>query len=366
MGFKKIIYQLFSFVNYYYFPTTLSRENKTVLQDRFRVNFTPKEINFLKKSAATFNYGTDYTGDYWQKPLYTVRLSRVTLLGNSGALVKNGKVIVESAFDQIRLAISPAYRSPAVMFKRRKAGLYTSIFHLPWAETSNFHWFYDCLPRLYTLLQQIKEPINLVVNQDLPAFQLETLQFILKDYPHISIVYQGKKEKWEIEQFIFPGFVTNHSSGFLPAGIAQFLREKIWLGYQVQPQNARTRIYISRSKARKRRILNEDLLTPGLINLGFQVVHAEDLTYAQQVQLFYNAELIVAPHGAGLTNILFSKQCHVLELHPADMIKPHYFLAAKALSFPYNYVIGSNADANLDFTVEVDQVLNTCSELLIK
>ena len=366
MGFKKVIYRLFSFINYYYFPTTLSREAKTILQDRFLVNFTPKETDFLKKSAATFDYNTDYSQGYWQKPLYTVCLANVTLLGNSGALIKNGKIIADSTFDAVRLGISPAYRSPAIMWNRQKAGLYTSIFHLPWAEISNFHWFYDCLPRLYILLQQVKEPINLVVNQKLPAFQSETLEFILKDYPHFSVVYQPKNEKWAIEQFIFPGFVTNHSSGFLPTSIAQFLRDKIWQGYSIPPQNAKTRIYISRSKARKRRILNEKILTESLVKLGFAIVHAEDLTYAQQVQLSFNAEMIVAPHGAGLTNILFSKQCRVLELHPADIIKPHYFLAAKALSFPYDYVIGSKADANLDFTVEVNQVLDKCSELLTK
>ncbi|RDC62015.1 glycosyltransferase family 61 protein [Adhaeribacter pallidiroseus] len=364
MSFKTIIYKLFSCINYYYYPTTLTRETKTVLQDRYRVSFTPEEIDFLKKSAATFDYHTDYTDGYWQKALYTVRLAKVTLLGNSGALVKQNKVIAESTFDAGRLGISPAYRSPAVMWNRHKPGLYTSVFHLPWAETSNFHWFYDCLPRVYILLQQVKEPVKLIVNQNLPAFQLETLQFVITDYPHITVVYQPKTAKWEIEHFIFPGFVTNHSSGFLPARIAHFLREKIWQGYQVQPQNAKTRLYISRSKARKRRILNENMLTEELVKLGFIIVHAEDLTYAQQVQLFYNAAIIVAPHGAGLTNILFSKHCRVLELHPADIMKPHYFLAAKALSFDYFYEMGSKADANLDFTVNVEEILKKYKMLL--
>ncbi|QNF34195.1 glycosyltransferase family 61 protein [Adhaeribacter swui] len=364
MSLRKIVYQFLSWINYYYFPTSLAPESKDVYLERYKVNFTPEEIEFLKKSAATFNYATDYADVYWQKALYTVKLSQVTLLGNSGALVKQEKVISDSTFDQVRLCLSPAYRSPAFMRKRRKTGLYTSIFHLPWAQTSNYHWFYDCLPRLYPLLQQVKDPIQLIVNKDIPAFQLQTLQFVIKDYPHFSITFQSKNEKWELEHYIFPGFTTNHISGYLPAEVAHFLRNKIWQGYQVQALPAKNRIYISRSKARKRRVINEAELIKALIPYNFQVIYAEDLTYAQQVQIFYQAAIVVAPHGAGLTNLLFSEQCSVMELHPVNIIKPHYFLAAKALNFNYDYVLGSNADNNLDFEVRVEQVLAVVSKKL--
>ena len=363
MRLVKYIYNFFSFFNYHYFPTTLNREPKTNSLKGYQVDFSPEETEFLKLSAATFNYVTDYTNGYWQKHLYACTLQNVTLLGNTGAIVKENKVISESAFDQVRLCISPAYRSPAFMWKHRKKGLYTSIFHLPWAQTSNFHWFYDSLPRLYTLLQLIKEPINLVVNKDIPAFQLETLQFIIKDNPNFSLTYISKHKKWKIEKYVFPSFVTNHSSGYLPPELGKFFRNKIWQGYQVQEQTPKTRIYISRSKARKRRVINEEAVIQALTANGFQVVYAEDLTYKQQVQVFYNAALVIAPHGAGLTNILFSKECHVVELHPADIIKPHYFLAAKALSFNYTYVIGSNSDNNLDFSIDIYQLLEKIKEI---
>jgi len=351
-GIKTLVYRFLAFLNYYYFPATLLFQKKKVHLAPHRLDFSPEETVFLTDSAATYGYQTDYAAGYLQKPVYTCALDQVTFLGNSGALVSRQKVIAESAFDQVRLCLSPAFRSPALMWPGRKKGLYTSLLHLPWAHTSNYHWFFDCLPRLYALLQEVREPIQLIVNRDLPSFQLETLQFLIQDHPHFSICYIGKNEKWELEKFLFSSFVTNHSSGYLPAPIASWLAESIRAGYQVPEQDEKKRLYISRSKASKRRVLNENQLMPLLQQHQFVVVHAEELSYRQQVTLFAHAACVVAPHGAGLTNILFSRNCPVLELHPAELVKPHYFLAAKSLGLPYAYVTGPASDDKMNFTID--------------
>lgn len=226
--------------------------------------------------------------------------------------------------------------------------------HLPWAHRSNYHWFFDCLPRLFYLVKVIKEPIIIIVNADISAFQLETLHFILKENLHFQIEYIGKNAKWTVEKFIYASFVTNQNSGFLPNSIANFLREKIWQGYGVTAGTTTTRLYLSRSKASKRRILNENELFKILQQNNFEIIYAEDLTYQEQVKLFYRATHIVAPHGAGLTNILFSKNCSILEIQAADVVKPHYFLAAKSLGHTYDFLLGSESDSKFDFSVEAE------------
>ncbi|MGV3640578.1 MAG: glycosyltransferase family 61 protein [Adhaeribacter sp.] len=351
-GFKTLVYQFLSFLNYYYFPASLLFQKKKVHLPPYRLSFSPEETAFLTSSAGTYGYQTDYSAGFLQKPVFTCTLENVTFLGNSGALVKQNKIIAESAFDQVRLCLSPAYRSPALLWPGRKKGLYTSLLHLPWAHKSNYHWFFDCLPRLYALLEEVREPIQLIVNRDILSFQLETLQFLIKDHPHFRICFIGKNEKWQLEHFLFSSFVSNHSSGYLPAPIAAWLAGKIREGYQVEEKTERTRLYISRSKASKRRVLNEEQLIPLLLQHGFRIVHAEELTYRQQVELFAQAACVVAPHGAGLTNILFARNCSVLELHPADLIKPHYFLAAKALGLPYSYLTGPASAGKMDFTID--------------
>jgi len=351
----KKLFQFFSaFVNYYYQAVSVyNHPKKKSLQPAYLVNFTPEEQQFLEKCAHSFNYVVDYSLGFRQKELFTVMLENVYFLGNSGALVRNGKVITESVFDLMRLTKSPAFRSFALLKSKQKNGLYSSLMHLPWAETSNYHWFLDVLPRLFLLMQGSQEAITLIVAQNMPAFQRETLQFLLEEQSHIRLEVISKQEKWQVNNFILPSFVANHNSGYLPPHIFESLRHKIWEGYQVKLTEKPKRIYISRKKATKRKILNEDQVIAALKPYQVEVIYAEELTYQQQVQLFYNSEVVIAPHGAGLTNVLFCRNAKVLELHPADILKSHYFLLSKGLGFPYFYSIGSNSDANQNFTVSI-------------
>lgn len=354
--FKKAIFQLLNAAGYYFrYTSVLHHPSKKIVAPTQVLYFAEHEQAFLERSAATFNYSLDYTFGYRVKPQIIVKLQDVTFLGNSGALVQDGKVVVESVFDVSRLSKSSAYKTPALLLPKYKKGLYTSVLHLPWAKNNNYHWFFDCLPRLYFLLQQTQEPISIIMRRDLPAYQHDTLQFILQKYPEVKVEYIGKHEKWQTEQFILPSFVSNAQSGYLPMPVSRWLREHIWKGYKVQ-STERKRIYISRSNAKTRRILNEQELLPLLANYNFELIRAEELSYQQQVQLFYNAEAVIAPHGAGLTNLLFSEQCKVLEFHPADLVKTHYFLLCKGLRFSYASIIGTEGDALENYTINVQQV----------
>lgn len=67
------------------------------------------------------------------------------------------------------------------------------------------------------------------------------------------------------------------------------------------------RLYVSRARAQRRRILNEDEITSWLVQQGFMVIHPEDLSVAQQIELFSRATHVVAPGGAALTNMLFMR-----------------------------------------------------------
>jgi capsular polysaccharide biosynthesis protein len=45
-----------------------------------------------------------------------------------------------------------------------------------------------------------------------------------------------------------------------------------------------------------------------LDELGFKLIDPSKLSLSQQVEAFSNAEIILGPHGAGLTNIMFCNQ----------------------------------------------------------
>lgn len=365
MFLKKAYSWLSSRINYYYhFTSVYHHPAKTVLQPGCLLRFNPEESRFLGLCAQSFNYAVDYSRGYWQKEISLTALTRCTLLGNSGTLILNGKVVAESAFDQLRLAKSPAFRSPAWMWGKKKKGTYTSLLHLPWAEKSNYHWFLDCLPRLYALLQQVGKPVFLVIPEHMPAFQLATLEFVLAGNAFFTLVKIKKTEKWRVEEFLLPSFVSNHYSGFLPFQVRSLIRQRVWQGFQVSRTASRLRLYISRAKAGKRRLINEAEVVSLLQDWNFQVVYAETLSYRDQVALFYNAEVVVGVHGAGLTNVLFGEHLALLEFHPEELVRSHYFMICKALSFPYHYLVGDKANARQDFRVDIPSIRELISRII--
>ena len=88
--------------------------------------------------------------------------------------------------------------------------------------------------------------------------------------------------------------------------IVPWLRETLLpLGESASGTSAPRRIYISRRKASSRSVSNDADLLALLDSHGFVEVRLEEHSLAEQIALFRQAEAIVAPHGAGLTNLVF-------------------------------------------------------------
>ena len=61
------------------------------------------------------------------------------------------------------------------------------------------------------------------------------------------------------------------------------------------------KIYISRSKARRRKISNEILIIPLLLKYGIEMIHCEDLTFKEQVELFSETKLLISNQSPAVT-----------------------------------------------------------------
>lgn len=82
------------------------------------------------------------------------------------------------------------------------------------------------------------------------------------------------------------------------------------------------RLFISRRNARWRTIVNESELSVLLEARGFTTIVLEEYALSDQIRLFHNAEIVVAPHGAGLANLVFSRAgTSVLEI--GSTFRPH-------------------------------------------
>jgi capsular polysaccharide biosynthesis protein len=66
------------------------------------------------------------------------------------------------------------------------------------------------------------------------------------------------------------------------------------------------RIFLARKSMQWRRLLNEEEIERTLAGLGFETVLMESLSAAEQIELFAQAEWIVAPNGSALLNLVFA------------------------------------------------------------
>jgi capsular polysaccharide biosynthesis protein len=88
----------------------------------------------------------------------------------------------------------------------------------------------------------------------------------------------------------------------------------------LEDKEAKTeKIYVSRSKSR-RSIPSENVIENYLRDRGFRIVHAEDFSLLDQIEIFTNAKLVIGIHGAGLSHALWSENCNLIELMPINRV----------------------------------------------
>lgn len=80
------------------------------------------------------------------------------------------------------------------------------------------------------------------------------------------------------------------------------------------------RIYVARTDTPRRRMRNESALLEEMRRRGFEIVVPGVLPVAQQIRIFREASLVVGPHGAGLTNIVFCEPGTIVY----ELLPKHY------------------------------------------
>jgi capsular polysaccharide biosynthesis protein len=101
------------------------------------------------------------------------------------------------------------------------------------------------------------------------------------------------------------------------------------------------RIFLSRADATRRRFRDEHLLWDKLKKRGFEKVEFAAMSLAEQIDCMRRAEAVVAPHGAGLTNLVWADPgTKVAELFAKEYINACYWLIADMLGQHYGFAIG--------------------------
>jgi len=87
--------------------------------------------------------------------------------------------------------------------------------------------------------------------------------------------------------------------------------------------------------------LNEEAVIDYLSTRGFVPVSLEELSFSEQLNWFASAKAIVAPHGSGLTNLVFcSPPTTVIELFSPNYIRHYFWVISQQLQLEHYFVVG--------------------------
>ncbi|HET7735957.1 MAG TPA: glycosyltransferase 61 family protein [Nocardioidaceae bacterium] len=136
-----------------------------------------------------------------------------------------------------------------------------------------------------------------------------------------------------------------------------------------------TKLYVTRGDApNTRRYVEEPELWPLLERQGFARVDPGTLTVQEQIDVFAAADVVVAPHGAALSNLVFCKPgVRILELFAANYVNHCYWTIACAVpGTTYQYLVADGSHRTgrpmtgvlTDIRIPASQVLAALDDLL--
>lgn len=219
------------------------------------------------------------------------------------------------------------------------------------------HWLLEELPRLLSLTTEAYDTV----------FAHETMPFTGEAWAlggmKAPAVVPRRLSHFVCEHAVIPSLVA--PAGWPTPQLVQTLREFV-RPLERPRRDFGEKIFISRENARRRRIANEPALWAELERRGFSKLRLEELTWAEQIAAFSAAKIVVAPHGAGLANLVFSSPgTRVIECFNPAYVDGYFWRLAAVQGLHYRPVVnapevplGCELSANrLDIEVDVDEVL---------
>jgi hypothetical protein len=200
-------------------------------------------------------------------------------------------------------------------------------------EYSNnfYHWFTEALPKMIYVKNYVEGDGKFFFPFALTDYQLTSLKIC-----NINFYYTTN------DVTLFPRLkvVENltGSTGYHHRDLLNETSELIKNNFPAD-RNIKRKVYVTRQNACRRRILNEEQLKPVLTKYGFEIFDFDEIKFEQQVEILMNTSILVAQHGAALTNMIFMQAgSAVVELLPKEVFNDKcYFILAGTMKHHYYY-----------------------------
>ncbi len=282
--------------------------------------------------------GTDWRprpGGIPVSPATRYTFDGATVHGPEG-VVTVGRYVVEPTLDHVWPPRAGAWRNGALWL----ACAQFTAARFPEAEAEHllhgncrnyYHWLLDGLGRWSTCPEA---PFPCLLPWSGEAFQQAGPALV----PGLAArrVMVGPGQAVEVGRLHWTTSLTGVGTQFHPAlrRLGDAMRSTV-------PAADRPALYICRGDSANRPLRNEAEVMRLCADRGFHVVRLATLPVAEQVALFGGARRIVAPHGAGLGNLLFCRPgAKLLELQMDRYVNWCFRRLAATMEVRYGCVIG--------------------------
>ncbi|MFE8873011.1 DUF563 domain-containing protein [Acetobacter persici] len=184
-----------------------------------------------------------------------------------------------------------------------------------------YHFISEALNSVSLCLDVSEHKEVTVITRKLNSYEKDYFGFLLRDRQDVRIVELDQGEYIRADTLLYcnsllgrPDFLKDWVLPH-PALVAERIKfqEKILTNSGIAKETRNDRlVYVSRQDTSARKILNEAELIERLRSLGFDILVATGTTIYDQIRTFREAKIVVAGHGAGVSNMLYARENAVL------------------------------------------------------
>jgi hypothetical protein len=164
-----------------------------------------------------------------------------------------------------------------------------------------YHWILETLPALM-MLKADPSMADATIYLELPPqpFQIESYRVAFPG-ASLPVVISENIRQCSFERV---HHIQNSSSYMVPRPGSVLMMRRAMSRHVSVPKSGK-RVYLSRKSAGTRQNQNEKSLQQLLTRYGIEAVDTGHMTVEEQIEFFKDVELVVAPAGAALTNLIY-------------------------------------------------------------
>ena len=262
-------------------------------------------------------------------------------INNFAVITGDNKLIEEASFQWVNAPVPASqnmvFRTKGFSKPKQFSGTVFSLLTMGAARYYYFHWLFDAMTKLELLRasgQFDTVDYFFVPNYD-SHFQKEYLAHF--NIPEHKIINVQVEDHIQADNLLVTSEVRLEEH--LPKWSVDFLYDSF-----VKPAEMKRggrRIYIARGDAAKsRKVSNESELIKVLSSQGFEILYLTKVSVKDQVKIFNEAELVVAVHGGGLSNLVYCEPgTTVLEIFPDQYVRHYYYDICVKRNIEYDYLL---------------------------